>query len=104
MTRLRRPAWLRYSIALAAVALVTEIRIYCGNRGVQGMDGPPFMMMLAGVFAAALLGGMGPGALAAVVGAGVCDYLFIEPKRSLLVGTPIGYDFKLALFVVEGLF
>jgi PAS domain S-box-containing protein len=101
MRRTARPAWLRYLVALLAVFAVMQLRIYLGR--LLHMDGPPLIMMVAAVIVAAAFGGIGPGVFATVAGAAVSDYLFIEPRGTLL-GNGIAYDIRLALFVGEGIF
>src|SRR6186713_2039627 len=102
MSRTPRPTWLRYLVALLAVFAVMQARLYLG-RHMQGMDGPPFTMMLAAIIAAAVFGGIGPGVFATIAGAAVCDFMFIEPRGTLL-GNTLGYDLRLGLFVLEGFF
>jgi PAS domain S-box-containing protein len=101
MRRSYRPSWLRYLVALVSVFVVMEVRIWLGGHA-AGMEGPPFTMMFAGVLVAAWFGGIGPGVFATLVGAGVCDYMFIEPRGTLL-GNSFGYDLRLGLFIIEGL-
>jgi PAS domain S-box-containing protein len=95
---------LRYCFALVTVVIVMEVRRYTGAHRVTGMmDGPPFTLMLLAVICAAAFGGVGPGVLATLAGAVVCDYLFIEPRGTLL-GNALGYDLRLGLFTIEGIF
>lgn len=101
MRRTARPAWLRYLVALLAVFAVIELRIYLGR--LLHMDGPPLIMMVAAVIVATAFGGIGPGVFATVAGAAVSDYMFIEPRGTLL-RNGFAYDIRLALFVLEGLF
>src|SRR2546421_8848785 len=101
MSRIPRPTWLRYLVALVSVFAVMEVRIHMGRM--DGIQGPPFTMMFVAVIVSAAFGGIGPGLLATLIGAVVCDYMFIEPSGKLL-GNPLGYDIRLALFVLEGLF
>jgi PAS domain S-box-containing protein len=77
-----------------------QVRYHLGSR-VKGMEGPPFTMMFAGVLVAAWFGGAGPGIVATLLGAGVSDYMFIEPRGTLL-GNNVGYDLRLFLFIIEG--
>src|SRR5258706_6727440 len=102
MSRLPRPIWLRYCISLVAVFAVMEVRIFFEHR-MKGMEGPPFTMMFLAVILSAAFGGFGPGILATLVGAAVCDFMFIEPRGTLL-GNSLGYDLRLGLFVIEGFF
>lgn len=102
MRRLPRPTWIRYLVALLAVFAVMQLRLYLG-RHMKGMEGPPFTMMFAAVIVAAAFGGAGPGVFASLIGAAVCDFMFIEPRGTLL-GNNVGYDLRLGLFVAEGLF
>ncbi len=103
MSRIPRPTWLRYVVALVAVFAVMQLRLYLDGRHLKGIEGPPFTMMFLAVIASALFGGLGPGVLATIAGAAVCDYMFIEPKGILLSNSP-GYDIRLGLFIIEGLF
>jgi PAS domain S-box-containing protein len=93
---------LRYCVSLLAVFVVMELRLFFEHR-MKGMDGPPFTMMFLAVIASAAFGGFGPGIVATLVGAAVCDFMFIEPRGTLL-GNNWGYDVRLALFVLEGFF
>src|SRR5438105_3616071 len=102
MSRIPRPTWLRYLVALIAVVVVMQVRIYLGRHW-QGMDGPPFTMMFAAVIVAAMFGGAGPGVLATVAAAVVCDYKFLKPENHFFNNDP-GSDLRLGLFVLEGLF
>src|SRR5438552_13224362 len=101
MSRIPRPAWLRYLAAIAAVFAVIAARNYLVRY--DKIDGPPLTMMLVAVIAAAMFGGMGPGVLATFLGAIMSDLMFIEPRWKLF-SNPGGYDIRLALFVFEGLF
>lgn len=79
-----------------------EIKLLLEHR-IKGMEGPPFTIMFTAVIAAAAFGGFGPGIVATLLGAAVCDYMFIEPRGTIL-GNTVGYDVRLALFVLEGFF
>lgn len=103
MRRFPRPTWLRFLVPLVMVFIVMQVRLYFERRQTAGMDGPPFTMMFVAVMVSCWFGGVGPGLLATFAGAAVCDYMFIEPKGTLL-GNSFGYDIRLGLFIVEGLF
>jgi PAS domain S-box-containing protein len=101
MSRLPRPNWLRYCVALIAVVTVMELRLYMAPK--DKIEGPPLTMMLMAVIVSALFGGVGPGLLATLAGAAVCVFRFIMPLES----TPdkmFGYEMRLGLFVIEGSF
>jgi PAS domain S-box-containing protein len=101
MSRFPRPAWLRYLVALIAVVAVMEARIHL--QRVDKIDGPPLTMMLMAVIVAATFGGMGPGVLATLAGAALCGFKFISPQE-MSADRIHGYELRLGLFVIEGLF
>src|SRR4051812_20450391 len=102
MSRIPRPAWLRYCFSLIAVFAVMQVKLLLEHR-MKGMEGPPFTIMFMAVIASAAFGGFGPGIVATLIGAAVCDYMFMEPRGTLLSNS-VGYDVRLALFVLEGFF
>ncbi len=79
-----------------------QVKLLLEHR-MKGMEGPPFTIMFLAVISSAAFGGFGPGIVATLLGAAVCDYMFIEPRGTLL-GNTVGYDVRLALFVLEGFF
>jgi PAS domain S-box-containing protein len=77
-----RRAWLRYSVALGAVAVAFFLRSLLHSR-----LGPlaPFITFFPAVIFAAWFGGLGPGLLATALSAALTNYFFVAPVRSFKI-------------------
>ncbi|HEV8177569.1 MAG TPA: PAS domain S-box protein, partial [Gemmatimonadales bacterium] len=62
----------------------------------------PFITLYPAVLAAALLGGLGPGVLATVLGAVIASFLFILPAYPLAIANPLA-QWDVGLFTISGL-
>ncbi len=96
-----RPPWARYSVAVGCVilgwlareALVPEV----------GPTALPFIFFFPAAAVAAWYGGIRPGVLAVVLGAGAANWFFIEPVHSWYI-TKFGDLVALAAFLISCLF
>jgi PAS domain S-box-containing protein len=77
----------RYAMASAVTVLATAVALTLSTG--LGLRAIGLLAFPLGVLAAAWLGGMGPGILAAVASAGVTALLFLKPIGSLAVETPL---------------
>lgn len=94
-----RPLWLRYGIAVLAVAIALSIKLLLDPLfDVES----PFLLFFAAVMVSSLYGGRGAGVLATVSAALISDYLFLSPTHSFF-NPDLGQNVRLFLFVVEGL-
>jgi PAS domain S-box-containing protein len=76
----KRPAWARYGVAVASVVLGWLARE--ALTPAVGQTALPFIFFFPAAAMAAWYGGLGPGALATVLGAAVADWFFIEPVHT----------------------
>src|SRR5260370_12727282 len=78
-------AWLRYSVAVCAVAVAFILRSLLHSR-----LGPlaPFITFFPAVIFTAWFGGLGPGLLATALSATLTTYFFIPPIHSFKVENP----------------
>jgi signal transduction histidine kinase/CheY-like chemotaxis protein len=98
MRLLRRPAGIRYGLAVASVAVILLVKLLLDR--VFG-EGPPLILLLAAVMVAAWYGGPKPGLLALAISVLACGFFVFEPFHSLRIGgAPDGL--RLAVFIVEG--
>jgi PAS domain S-box-containing protein len=88
------PAWLRYSIAAAAVGLATVLMHLLWPH----LHATPFILFFPAILLAAWFGGMGPGLFALLLSILSSDYYFLDPHGSLLPQTSAGW-LQLGLFV-----
>ena len=89
-----------YGLTVLLVAVAAAIRWGLGH-----MFGPmaPFLTFYPALMLAALIGGLGPGLAATVLGALAADYLFIPPIGSLTI-TNLADGVALSLFLFVGAF
>ncbi len=80
-----RPAWLRYTVTLGAVAIAFVLRYYLHTR-LGGLA--PFITFFPAVIFAAWFGGLGPGLLATALSAGLTKYFFLAPIHSVKIDDP----------------
>jgi signal transduction histidine kinase/CheY-like chemotaxis protein len=98
----RARRWVGYVLALLLVAIVTAIRFGLG----EVMSDFPFLPFFPPVLLAALLGGLGPGILSAVLSVVIVQYFFIEPAGSIMPASATqwvglgGFIFNLAIMVL----
>jgi PAS domain S-box-containing protein len=96
-TSRRRPAWVRYGVALILVVLAA-----CWNYLLPPVYGEThYFFFSVAILASALFGDLGPGLLATGVSALTSAYLFIAPFHSFRIEAPEAAE-RLAMFVVEG--
>ncbi len=88
-----------YGLTVLLVALAAAIRWGLGHIGPMS----PFLTFYPALMLAALIGGLGPGLAATVLGALAADYFFILPVGSLRI-TNLGDGVALALFLFVGAF
>ena len=94
---LTAPAFLRYGVAVLAVALAFALKLLIEPLIIQDT---PFLLVFAAIMFSAWYGGLGPGLLATVLAALITDYFFLYP-----VGTFTGLSLEstpLVVFVLEG--
>src|ERR687893_319114 len=94
----RSSPFLRYGVAVLAVALVLLLKLLLNPLITQQS---PFLLMAGAVMVGAWFGGFGPGLLATVLGALAADYFFLEPVGSF-TGLGVGY-LPFTLFLLQGL-
>lgn len=91
-----RPAYVRYGFAIILLAFATllkfELYDYIGER-------TPFLLYFGVVIIATGFGGIGPGILATILSALVCDYFFIAPVYELKLNETDAI--QLFVFVIE---
>lgn len=93
----RRPAWLRYGVALILVAIAG-----CCNYLMPPVFGEShYFFFSAAILASALWGGLGPGLMATALSALLSAYLFIAPFYSFRIEAPEAAR-RLAVFIAEG--
>lgn len=102
---LGRPAWLRWALAVASVAVAAGLTT--GPGGVWLFPEPPerFVHGVTVLYAAAVLtawlGGRGPGVLAAVLAALIVDWCFTPPLYSISLDSDLAI--RVAVFALSGL-
>ena len=94
----RSSPFLRYAVAVLAVALVLLLKLLLNPLITQQS---PFLLMAGAVMVGAWFGGFGPGLLATILGALAADYFFLEPVGSF-TGLGVGF-LPFILFVLQGL-
>jgi PAS domain S-box-containing protein len=93
----RTSIFLRYGVAILAVALVIALKLLVDPLIAEQS---PFLLLAAAVVVGAWFGGLGPGLLATALGALAADYFFLPPVGSF---TPLGVAFlPLFLFGLQG--
>jgi PAS domain S-box-containing protein len=97
---LERPAWLRYGVAVVAVAAGMLVR---GMLSPYLGPGTPFLFLFPAILAAAAYGGLGPGLTATALSALATDYFLLPPVHQLGLTTTAG-GVQLATFVAIGVF
>jgi PAS domain S-box-containing protein len=101
MDAARRPALLRYGIAVLAVIAAVTVR-FAIDPLVD--DRQPFVTFYGAVAIAAWFGGAGPGIVALLLGLALGDWFFLEPRRAISWGLgaafpAVSYSFVSALLV-----
>ncbi|HVZ04616.1 sensor histidine kinase [Hyphomicrobium sp.] len=92
------PAWVRYLVTIAAVAIVIWAWVQTGSHAQHY----PFLAFIPIIFACGAFLDRGNGFLATILSAALCDYFLLEPVGSLTIAN--GDDqIALALFVVVGM-
>ncbi len=100
INNLERPAWLRYGIAVLAVATAVLIRVLL--HPLLG-DGTAFLFMFPAILAAAAYGGLGPGLTATALSAAIANYFFMPPLHRFGFATTASVV-QLVIFVAIGVF
>jgi len=98
MSRSRRSLLLRYGVAVAATVLATLLRMLLDP--LLG-SAAPFSAYFVAVMLTAWYGGLGPSLVALVSGALVADYLFVEPRGSLLIHD-LEHQVSVGLYIFVG--
>lgn len=73
--------WPGYMLAVVGIAVGALVRL--ALLQVAGSSLPPYLTFYPVVFAAAVIGGTGPGVLATILGTLAADWFFIEPMGTL---------------------
>ncbi|HEY1329051.1 MAG TPA: ATP-binding protein [Casimicrobiaceae bacterium] len=79
-------ALIRYGVAIAALAVAWGVRAMF--TPLVGPEGLPFVFFYPAVVLAALVGGLGPAALAIAASAVIAHGMFFEAERSLMAADP----------------
>lgn len=95
-----KPAWLRYGVAVLAVAIVAAIRIL--GRPVLA-EGIPWILSAPAIMVVAWYGGIGPGLVATALSALAVDYLLLPPIGSVGI-TNASQVIVYGVFAVTGVF
>lgn len=77
--RAKRQAWMRYGVALLALAAATLVRLMLNP--VLGPEAVPYPTFFCAILVAFWFGGLGPGLLAVGGGWLIADLLFVGPMR-----------------------
>jgi PAS domain S-box-containing protein len=93
----RSSPFLRYGVAVIAVALALGLKLFIDPLIVQET---PFLLVFAAIMVSAWLGGLGPGLLATALAALITDYFFLHPLQTFSVLSLEGLP--LVVFVLEG--
>ena len=93
--------WVRYAIAVAAVAAGFLLRK--GVTAYVGPELPTYITFYPAVMVAALLAGLGPGLLATVLVVALVDYYIVSPREMFWSGHPAEAA-GVVLFSLMGLF
>jgi len=102
---LRRPAWLRWGLAVASVAVAAALTTGPGGEWLFPEPPERFVHGVTVLYSAAVLtawlGGRGPGVLAAVLAALVIDWCITPPLYSI----SLDFDFalRIAVFALSAL-
>jgi signal transduction histidine kinase/ActR/RegA family two-component response regulator len=84
---IRARRWLSYPIAILLCGLALWARLQLGGLFVQS----PFLLFMIAVALSTFLGGVGPGAIAAILSGMLADYYLIPPTGSLALIWPQGW-------------
>jgi len=98
--RIRRAFWFRYGVAVLITALALGLKLLIVPLVTADM---PFLVFFAAVMASAVIGGLGPGLLAAVLAAACDNYFFTEPHGKFTL-SHADQPVRIALFLVESAF
>ncbi|MBW4575950.1 MAG: PAS domain S-box protein [Aphanothece sp. CMT-3BRIN-NPC111] len=101
MLRVKRSQILRYGVAVFTVAIALILKLLL--KPWIGLEETPFLTFFVSIAIAAWYGGIGPGVMATVMSAWVCDYFFLIPHYVFSLQT-VGQGVQIGLFVLEGLF
>ena len=97
--RIVPPGWPRYAVAVGAVLAATAVKVPL--LAFVGDGDTPFLLFYAAVLAAAWLGGPRSGLVATGLAAVAGDLLFMTPRYTFHIDTPV-QAVQLAAFVAEG--
>jgi signal transduction histidine kinase len=100
MLRNRRPAWVRYGVAVALAAAALALKLLLVPILTED---EPFLLFFAAIIASAAFGGLGPGLLATAVASLIDNYFFVAPFNQFGF-TNTGQQGRLVLFIAEGVF
>jgi DNA-binding CsgD family transcriptional regulator len=94
-----RASLLRYALAVVAVGLAWASREHLlSGAG----DRSPFLAFGLAVLVTALVGGFGPGLMAAILSSVIAVYFYLPPRLALAIHEPFD-GVQLSLFILEGL-
>ena len=97
LSRAQRPAWLRYLIAVLAVALAAAVRSWLlASLGTRA----PYLTFYPAVILAALYGGLRGGLLATALSALAADFFSIEPVGQFAIRDPADW-LALGVFLIS---
>src|SRR5918912_744875 len=98
MRQVTRSTWLRYGVAVLAVAVAVILTLPLGSLASR----MPFAFFFAAVMLSAWYGGLGPALLSTALSAVASAYFFLPPGYSLELG--LTQIIQLGLFLVVALF
>lgn len=99
MLDMRRPVIVKYAVAVAAVIVVTILKLFLVNLFVG--DQQWFLLYVAAICISSWYGGFGPGAVTAILSA-LSSFVFFANPGGFDISTP-SHIFQLLLFLLEGL-
>jgi PAS domain S-box-containing protein len=99
MYKTRRFPFLRYGIAVVSIVLATLLRLWLDPIL---DDYIPFTTYYAAIMFTAWYGGLGPSIAALISGALLASYLFVEPRRSLMISN-LEHQVGMLLFLLVGI-
>lgn len=89
---------LRYAVAVPAVTLALVLRLLVAPLlPVEA----PFLLFFAAVLVSGWYGGLGPGLLATLLSALLCNYFFLPPYSEMAITNP-GQATLIGIFILEG--
>jgi signal transduction histidine kinase len=100
LAKFRRTFFFRYGVAVVITVTALGLKLLIKPRVAGDM---PFLVFFAAVIASAVIGGMGPGLLAAMLASVLEDYFFTPPLGHLGFEAP-GEPVRVTLFLLESAF